>query len=63
MSVKGLSREKLKENRVKMYDQYLSRLSNGGETKVDIMTDLAKKFKYKNHTVVQSIINRIEGKI
>ncbi|GJN60499.1 hypothetical protein KRE40_03510 [Elizabethkingia meningoseptica] len=63
MSVKGLSREKLKENRSKMYDQYLSRLSNGGETKVDIMTDLAKKFKYKNHTVVQSIINRIEGKI
>lgn len=63
MSVKGLSREKLKENRSKMYDQYLNRLSNGSETKVDIMTDLAKKFKYKNHTVVQSIINRIEGKI
>lgn len=63
MSVKGLSREKLKENRSKMYDQYLSRLNVGGETKVDIMTDLAKKFKYKNHTVVQSIINRIEGKI
>ncbi len=63
MILKKLDRKSLKENRMEMYNEYKKRLKKGKEVKVDIYTDLAHKYGYKNQNSVLSVINRIEGKI
>jgi len=63
MVLKKLDRKQLKENREEMYSEWLKRSKKKKESNVDIQTDLARKYGYKNHSVVQSLINRIEGKI
>lgn len=63
MILKKLDRKTLLKNRLEMYDEYKRRVKKGKEKKVDIQTDLASKYGYKNQATVLSVINRIEGKI
>ncbi len=63
MILKKLDRKSLLENRQEMYNEYKNRVKKGKEKKVDIQTDLAQKYGYKNQTTILSVINRIEGKL